>query len=66
MLVKNLPAKTKAEEIEQVFSPCGTLGRVLIPPSGVTAIVEFIAPTEARAAFTKLAYRRVRTVCFCF
>lgn len=59
ILVKNLPAKTETEEIEKVFSPYGTLGRVLIPPSGVTAIVEFVVPTEARAAFTKLAYRRV-------
>ncbi|WAR01970.1 RBM19-like protein [Mya arenaria] len=41
ILVKNLPAKTERSEIEQVFSPYGTLGRVLIPPSGITAIVEF-------------------------
>jgi len=57
--VKNLPARTKASELEAVFSPYGTLGRVLIPPSGVTALVEFLAPTEARSAFTKLAYRKV-------
>ncbi|XP_052219695.1 probable RNA-binding protein 19 isoform X2 [Dreissena polymorpha] len=62
ILVKNLPAKTDSSELETVFSPYGTLGRVLIPPSGITGIVEFIAPTEARAAFTKLAYRKFRHV----
>lgn len=59
ILVKNLPAKTDVSEIEQVFSPFGTLGRVLLPPSGITAIVEFLIPTEAKTAFTKLAYRKV-------
>ena len=59
ILVKNLPAKTDISEIETVFSPYGSLGRVLLPPSGITAIVEFLVPTEAKTAFTKLAYRKV-------
>ena len=60
ILVKNLPAGTKSSEIVEVFSPHGTLGRVVLPPSGVTAIVEFTAPTEARAGFRRLAYTKVR------
>ncbi|XP_053375079.1 probable RNA-binding protein 19 isoform X2 [Mercenaria mercenaria] len=62
ILVKNLPAKTDVTEIETVFSPFGSLGRVLLPPSGISAIVEFLIPTEAKAAFTKLAYRKFHHV----
>ena len=59
MLVKNLPAGTTTEELQEVFSKHGTLGRVLLPPSGVTAIVEYLAQTEARTGFTRLAYTKV-------
>ena len=59
MLVKNLPARTKTEELQEVFSKYGTLGRVLMPPSGVTAIVEYLTPTEAKTGFTRLAYTKV-------
>ena len=59
MLVKNLPARTKTEELQEVFSKHGTLGRVLMPPSGVTAIVEYLTPTEAKTGFTRLAYTKV-------
>ena len=60
ILVKNLDAQTTEEELRQLFSPHGELGRVLLPPRGVTAIVEFIEPTEAKAAFRKLAYSKFR------
>lgn len=66
ILVKNLPAKTDVGELEFVFSPFGGLGRVLLPPSGITAIVEFLVPIEAKAAFTKLAYRKVSHFEFIF
>jgi len=35
------------------------LGRLILPPSGLTAIVEYIHPTEAKAAFSGLAYSKV-------
>ena len=60
ILVKNLPATTKVQEIIDLFAKYGTIGRVILPPSGVTAIVEFVAPTEARTAFRSLAYTKVR------
>ena len=59
MLVKNLPASTTREEIVELFSPSGRLGRVVLPSSGVTAVVEFQEPTEARSAFRSLAYTKV-------
>ncbi|XP_074640760.1 putative RNA-binding protein 19 [Tubulanus polymorphus] len=62
ILVKNLPAGTKHESIRDLFSKHGELGRVLIPPSGVTAIVEFLEPTEAKTAFRRLAYTKFEHV----
>ncbi|XP_023701219.1 probable RNA-binding protein 19 [Paramormyrops kingsleyae] len=62
LLVKNLPAGVQAAELEALFSPHGSLGRVLLPPSGLTAIVEFLEPTEAKKAFTRLAYTKFQHV----
>lgn len=59
ILVKNLPAGTSVAELEDVFGKHGSLGRVLLPEGGITAIVEFLEPTEAKQAFTKLAYSKV-------
>ncbi|XP_075955548.1 putative RNA-binding protein 19 isoform X1 [Anarhichas minor] len=58
ILVKNLPAGVTASELEELFSPHGSLGRVLLPPSGLTAVIEFLEPTEAKRAFTRLAYSK--------
>lgn len=60
ILVKNLPAGVTAAELEELFASHGSLGRVLLPPSGLTAIVEFLEPTEAKRAFKRLAYSKVR------
>ncbi|XP_043571783.1 probable RNA-binding protein 19 isoform X1 [Chiloscyllium plagiosum] len=62
ILVKNIPVGTQAEELEKVFKKYGDLARVLLPPAGVTAIVEFLEPTEAKQAFTKLAYSKFQHV----
>ncbi|XP_071789462.1 probable RNA-binding protein 19 [Asterias amurensis] len=62
MLVKNLPAATQATELRDLFVPFGSLGRVILPPAGVTAIIEFIEPTEARSAFFQLAYTKFHHV----
>lgn len=59
ILAKNLPAGTKAEELTEIFSKFGSLGRVILPPSGITAIIEYIEPYEAKQGFTKLAYTKV-------
>ncbi|KAM4809300.1 putative RNA-binding protein 19 [Rhinophrynus dorsalis] len=62
ILVKNLPADTKASELEEVFGRFGDLGRVLLPEGGISAIVEFLEPTEAKRAFSKLAYTKFQHV----
>ncbi|XP_024900250.1 probable RNA-binding protein 19 isoform X1 [Pteropus alecto] len=62
MLVKNLPAGTLAAELQEIFGQFGSLGRVLLPEGGVTAIVEFLEPLEARKAFRHLAYSKFHHV----
>lgn len=57
ILVKNFPFGTTSEEIGELFSEHGSLKRILMPPAGTIAIVEFRDLPSARAAFTKLAYR---------
>lgn len=61
-LVKNLPADTKVSELRPLFENFGEIGRFILPPSGVTALIEFMTPTEARKAFLKLAYTKFKHV----
>ncbi|KAJ3111200.1 hypothetical protein HDU96_005900 [Phlyctochytrium bullatum] len=60
ILVKNLMAGTTADEIIEAFGKFGTLGRVLVPPSGVLAIVEYLEENEAKVAFRRLAYTKFK------
>ncbi|MBZ3886595.1 putative RNA-binding protein 19 [Sciurus carolinensis] len=62
ILAKNLPAGTLAAELRETFGRFGSLGRVLLPEGGVTAIVEFLEPLEARRAFRHLAYSKFHHV----
>ena len=58
-LVKQLPSGTTADELRELFEKHGTIGRLLLPPRGLTAIVEYTDATEARSAFCALAYTKV-------
>ncbi|KAH9524247.1 putative RNA-binding protein 19 [Bulinus truncatus] len=62
ILVKNLPTSVSVEDLKEVFAKYGTLNRVLIPPSGITAIVEFLEPSEARQAFIKLNFAKFQSI----
>lgn len=61
ILVKNFPFDTSAEEIAKMFSEYGDLRKVLMPPDGGIAMVVFKNAPQARAAFSKLAYRRFKS-----
>lgn len=61
ILVKNFPYNTTIEEITDLFAQYGDLRKVLLPPDGGIAMVVFKTAPQARAAFTKLAYRRFKT-----
>lgn len=62
ILAKNLPAETHISEIQPLFAKFGLLGRIVLPPSGVTAIIEFLEPSEAKKAFSKLAYTKFKNL----
>ena len=59
ILVKNIPYGTSVETIREMFETHGELSRVLIPPAGTIAVVEFVHPDEAAKAFKAVAYRRL-------
>lgn len=42
ILAKNLPAKTSVAEMRQLFMKYGELGRVVMPPTGITGNEYFI------------------------
>ncbi|KAG1676579.1 putative RNA-binding protein 19 [Nymphon striatum] len=58
IIVKNLPVRTKTKELRSLFEKHGVVKNVLFPPAGITAIVEMDDPSEARAAFKRLAYSK--------
>ncbi|ODQ80141.1 hypothetical protein BABINDRAFT_13038 [Babjeviella inositovora NRRL Y-12698] len=60
ILIKNFPYGTTSEEIGELFAPYGEMKRILMPPAGTIAIVEFRDAPSARSAFTKLAFRRFK------
>jgi multiple RNA-binding domain-containing protein 1 len=60
ILVKNIPYGTSASQIRELFEPHGELNRVVVPPAGTIAVVEFLDAHEAKKAFTALAYRRLK------
>ncbi|KUJ08868.1 RNA-binding domain-containing protein [Mollisia scopiformis] len=60
ILVKNFPYGMTLDELRKMFEDFGQVLRVLMPPIGTIAIVEFAQPTHARAAFGSLAYRRFK------
>jgi multiple RNA-binding domain-containing protein 1 len=57
ILVKNFPYGMTLEELRKMFEEFGQVLRVLMPPRGTIAIVEYAQPTHARAAFASLAFR---------
>lgn len=62
ILVKNLPANTGKQELYPLFSKFGVIGKLVLPPSGVAALVEFLESSEAKRAFQSLAYSKFKTV----
>ncbi|KAJ9247378.1 hypothetical protein DTO207G8_8158 [Paecilomyces variotii] len=59
ILVKNFSFGVKAADLRKLFEQYGQLTRLLMPPSGTIAIVEFSQPDEAQKAFKGLAYRKL-------
>ncbi|KAF1944675.1 RNA-binding domain-containing protein [Clathrospora elynae] len=60
LLVKNVPHGVTTEELRRLFEEHGTVTKFLMPPTGMTAIVEFSNPAEAKTAFMSLSYRKMK------
>ena len=60
ILAKNLPFGTTADELAQLFSTFGELDQVILPPAGVTAIVKFFEPQNAKNAWNALQYTKFK------
>ena len=58
-MVWNIPYGTRADQIREMFESHGDLNRVLVPPVGTIAVVEFDKPDQAAKAFRAVAYRRL-------
>ncbi|KAJ5206726.1 hypothetical protein N7491_002658 [Penicillium cf. griseofulvum] len=59
ILVKNFSYGVTSAELRSLFDPYGKIIRLLMPPSGTIAIVEFAQPDEAQKAFKGMAYRKM-------
>ncbi|KAG6377765.1 hypothetical protein JVT61DRAFT_14538 [Boletus reticuloceps] len=59
LLVKNIPYGTSADQIRELFEVHGKLSRVIVPPAGTMAVVEFEHAVDANKAFRAVAYRRL-------
>ena len=62
MLIKNLPHDVVEAELDTMFGRFGSIAALLIPKSKSVALVDFVEPSEARAAFKGLAYRKYHHV----
>ncbi|XP_010529287.1 PREDICTED: multiple RNA-binding domain-containing protein 1 isoform X2 [Tarenaya hassleriana] len=60
LLVKNLPFASSEKELAQMFGKFGNLDKVILPPTRTMALIVFLEPSEARAAFKGLAYKRYK------
>lgn len=61
ILVKNLPANTTMDEIKPLFEKHGHIARFIMPKHGITVLVDFVEPFEAKKAFSKLAYSQFKS-----
>lgn len=60
ILVKNVPHGVTPDELRKMFEEHGTVTRFLMPPTGMTAIVEFSNVAQAKTAFMSLSYRKMK------
>ncbi|KAJ4375613.1 Multiple RNA-binding domain-containing protein 1 [Didymella sp. IMI 355093] len=60
ILVKNVPHSVTADELRKTFEEHGKVTKFLMPPTGMTAIIEFSNSAEAKTAFMALSYRKMK------
>ena len=60
ILVKNFSYGTTVEDLRKLFETHGNITKLLMPPSGTIAIIEFEQAPQAKSAFGALAYRKFK------
>lgn len=60
ILVKNVPHGVTPDELRKLFEEHGSVNKFLMPPTGMTAIIEFSNAAEAKTAFMSLSYRKMK------
>ena len=60
LLLKNFSFGTTSEELSQMLRQYGTVERLLFPPTGTMAVVQYRETSEATVAFKQLAYKNLR------
>ncbi|KAF2820438.1 RNA-binding domain-containing protein [Ophiobolus disseminans] len=60
ILVKNVPHGVTANELRKMFEEHGKVTKFLMPPTGMTSIIEFSNVAEAKTAFMALSYRKMK------
>ncbi|OLL27066.1 Multiple RNA-binding domain-containing protein 1 [Neolecta irregularis DAH-3] len=61
LCVKNFPYGTTVEELASLFGAFGELGRVVLPPAGIIALIEFMKKEDCRRALKKLGYETYKS-----
>ncbi|CAK8561013.1 unnamed protein product [Lathyrus sativus] len=60
ILAKNLPYGATENELANMFGQFGNLDKIILPSTKTLALVVFLEPAEAKAAFKGLAYKRYK------
>ena len=60
ILIKNFSYGTGLEDLKKLFETYGSITKLLLPPSGTIAIIEFEQAAQAKLAFGALAYRKFK------
>ena len=60
ILVKNFSYGTTIEDLRKLFETYGNITKLLMPPAGTIAIVEFECASDARSALRAVAYRKFK------
>ena len=60
IIAKNFPYGTTHDELVLLFGGTDIVKRLLLPPAGTIAFIEFHDAGQSRAAFKRLAYRRFK------
>lgn len=60
IIAKNFPYGTTHDELVHLFGGTSIVKRILLPPAGTIAFIEFYDSGQCRAAFKRLAYRRFK------